>query len=771
MEIYFKIGEKLQIPNLSDFLNLDSQYFTIIDIYPGGMGYCLKLKNGSQIYAAKTIYSDFLKDNNTKDRFVFELKTWLTLSSINGIVEALLIININEIPCIISKWMDNNNLRSHMNKKEKKLFFNNILRIANTLNLVYKKYNIIHRDLKPENLLFDKNNRVFIADWGISKVIKSHIVNNDLTKISDNFNKDEIGKFLGTIQYSSPEQIKGFDSIDIQSDIYSLGCIMYEWETGNIPFSGKTIQEIVTKQLYEKPKEYSNLFNKSNYGIEKIVLKCLEKEPQNRYQNYEALIYDIKNVAQKCNLTNFDVIEDNYSTPVIGNNEIKKLLNNNVNNLRYRIIEQNDITKYINEALNLSSLGEYNKVIEILRPFYIQSLFKDIPDEPFVQQICINLSLAEKNIGNVESAIDIIRNIDFATIKPSEYFINLSQYYLLLQMYDLAETFCLEGLKQYRNDQDIIGNLIIALSSQKKFTEAIKYAKKRLDISINVNSLNEIATVYTQIAENIKNNDFINAIRNYKFAYNFLIQASNINPRALSIRYNIVNILFKLKKYEDSLNEIKKIIKLNDGKVTSISVFFIVRNYLWLGAFEIGLKYIDDIIEKISDNDKMKNQILRIRAIICLDGLSNLKGGRTSIDEKSEAFFWNIIDDKENRIYYDFEYLAQILTWKKDLETATNILYRGIKLYPDYWRFYMSLSYIYLLQNKVDLALKETNTALKLAPWREQVHSRLSEIYEYYKDKDNYYKHREEYVYIKGTKEQLYSQHADEEPDTTVTLL
>jgi len=333
---------------------------------------------------------------------------------------------------------------------------------------------------------------------------------------------------------------------------------MYEWETGNIPFNGKTIQEVVTKQLYEKPKEYSSFFNRSNYGIERIIFKCLEKEPHNRYKTYETLIHDITNVAKTNNILNFDVIEDNYSTPIIGNSEIKKLLNNNTINLGYNLIEQNDISKYINEALNLSYLGEHNKVIEILRPFYIQSLFKDIPDDAFVQQVCINLLLAEKNIGNIESAIDIIRTIDFATIKPSEYFVNLSQF----------------------------DNLTIALSSQKKFTEAINYAKKRLDTSININSLNEIATVYTQIAETIKNTDFINTIRYYKFAYNFLIQARNINPCALIVRYNIANILFKLKKYEDSLNEIKEIIKFNNDKVTSISVFYIVRNYLRLGALK-----------------------------------------------------------------------------------------------------------------------------------------------------------------------------------------
>lgn len=771
MKIHFEIGNILQIPNLSDYLGLNSQYFTIIDIIPGGMGYCLKLKNDNILYAAKTIYSDFFKDNDSKDRFIFELKTWLTLSSLSGIVKAFFVVNINDIPCIISEWMDNSNLLNYLKRKDKYLFYNSIIRIANTLDLVNKKYNIIHRDLKPENLLFDKNDKVYIADWGISKVIANHIVSNNLAETSDNLNKEYAGKFIGTIQYASPEQIKGLIDIDNRSDIYSLGCIMYEWETGTMPFMGKTLQEIVTKQLYDKPKEYSKFFKQSNFDIERIIFKCLEKNPSKRYQTYDELIFDLKNIAKKYKITTFDIIEDNYSIPIIGNNEIKKeLIDIKQNTLGYKFIEQNKINKYITEALYLSTIGEYNKVIEILRPFYIQPLFKEIPDSPFVQQICINLSLAEKNIGNVENAIEIIRTIDFASIKPAEYYINLSQYYILLEMFDLVETFCLEGLKQYPNDQDIIGNLTIALSNQKRFDEAISCAKKRLNISRNIQSLNEIATVYTSIAEAIKNTDFIKAIGYYKLSYNFLIEAKTINPRAIVVRYNIVNILFKLRKYDDSLNEIKEIIKFNNDKVKSIDIFYITRNYLWLGAFETGLQYIDNIIDKIPDDDKNKVKIQRIRSIICLDGLSQKENGRIFIEKKSEDFFWNIIDDKINRHYYDFEYVAKMCLMVRKYDLAKEILEVGINIFPNYWRFYMLLSFIYLKQNNIDLALKETEIALKLAPWREDVHYRLTEIYKLKNDKNNYYKHREKGIEYSETKKQLYSQPVDEPPDTTVTL-
>ena len=82
-------------------------------------------KYGKGIKDGKSSYEKQIESR--KIEIEFELKTWLTLSSINGIVEAILIVKINEIPCIISKWMDNGNLRSYINKKDKTLFYNNII--------------------------------------------------------------------------------------------------------------------------------------------------------------------------------------------------------------------------------------------------------------------------------------------------------------------------------------------------------------------------------------------------------------------------------------------------------------------------------------------------------------------------------------------------------------------------------------------------------------------------------------------------------------------
>jgi serine/threonine protein kinase len=735
--ISFQIGDQFSLPQLSDTLGLDSSIFTIDDIFPGGMGYCLKLKNGDNYYAAKTIYSDSINNKNSYDRFIFEIKTWLTLSAFNGVVETYTTIKINEVPCIISKWMENGNLYNYLNNKDRYLFFNSIIRIVTTLSFIYEKYNIIHRDLKPDNLLFDKKDRIFVSDWGISKIMSNYTNNNSLLEISKKLSAEENGMFMGTLQYASPEQIKSISSIDYRSDIYSLGCIMYEWETGKMPFQGRSIQELITKQLYEKPKEYSSIFKKSNFGIEDIIFKCMEKEPCNRYQSYKELISDINKIAKKYKLDDFDIIKECKNIPIIGNNDIKNILMSHTKgNIGYGIIEEEQINKYFDEALNLSALGEYSKVINILRPFYIKDLFKESSDSYFVQFVCINLSNAVKASGNVEEAIDIIRTIDYASIKPAEYYVNLSQYLIILKMFDLSESFCIEGLKQYPNDQDIIGNLIISLSYQNKFDTALKYAEMKISKN-DIHTLSETSILFLNMAENLKNTNFPNALHYYKYAYSLLNKAKLLNPTFFTTRYNLVNVLFKLKRYPESMNEIKEISDINNKSLTPIDVFYTARNYLWVGAFDNGLNFIDKILPKINDSNTIKIEIQRIRAIICLDGLahSNPQKG-IFIEQKSEEFLRGIIKDKDNRTYYDFEYLATILFWCKKYEDAIILLNTGKNIFPEYWRFYTLSSEIYLQNKNIKKSLQEAEKALQLAPWRENIYFIISNIYKYKNNKE-----------------------------------
>jgi len=129
--------EKLkELPQLSNHLNLKGDDFKVCEIIEGGMGYCLKLNHldSNNFYAAKLIYSEYLTNENSINRYINELRKWFALSSSDGIAEALTLIRLNEIPCMVSNWMENGNLRKKINEKGPFYFYQTIERIIKILD-------------------------------------------------------------------------------------------------------------------------------------------------------------------------------------------------------------------------------------------------------------------------------------------------------------------------------------------------------------------------------------------------------------------------------------------------------------------------------------------------------------------------------------------------------------------------------------------------------------------------------------------------------------
>jgi serine/threonine protein kinase len=764
-------GQILNIPYLSNIYNLSEQEFIVDNIFEGGMGSCFQIRNtiSNDIFALKMIHSDIYKDNLALEKYIFEIKTWLTLSSCNGVVEAICLLRLDEIPCVISRWMKNGNLRNILNIKEKSVFYKNIDRIISTLNLIIKKYNIIHRDLKPENILLDINNKAFITDWGIAKVVNDKNKLNNLLNSSNKISKEEVGRFSGSVYYASPEQIMGEDTIDHRSDIYSLGCIMYEWETGNVPFVGTTVQEILTKHIREAPRPFVGLFKSSNFKAENIIMKCLEKNPNNRYQTYDSLLNDIRNIGIKNKYYINDEIKELAKMPVVGNEQIKELLNDNSikkefsNDKRMFLVKGNEVDGFLIEADYLISIGENQKAIDIYRRIFISDLFKETPESFFVQNICINYSLAYSKLCNIEKAIEILRTIDFASIKPAEYFLNLSLYYLQLSMFDIAETFSRDGLKQFPNDQDIIGNLTIALTHQKKYEEALTFSKRRLALSKNVHSLMELSDIYYSLAEDNKNKDFPFAFEKYKKSYFILLEAKSLNPRFSDVRYKLADVLFKLRKYSASSNEILELNKLNNTS-NYLELFYMARNLLWTASFDSCLEFICKHNKEIDVANKKNESLLqgfimlnRVKAQCLIDNPPRSEDGRMIfIVKEADIFLSDIVKDTKHRLPSDFEYLSKITLWGRGIEESIKILLDGIKAFPNAWKLYNILAERYL-NIDFDISLENAEKALKIAPWRENIYYVLSEIYKMKNDKDKFQRYFDKAREIKEVKSRLYN--------------
>jgi serine/threonine-protein kinase len=150
---------------------------------------------------------------------------------------------------------------------------------------------IVHRDLKPENIFLlnrgGDRNFVKLLDFGIAK----------LTGEGGVPSKTRTGLVIGTPAYMSPEQCEGKGRIDHRSDIYSLGCVMYEMLTGQVPFKGEGFGEVLVRQMTEPPAPPSQLNPHVPRDLEAVVLKSLEKAKELRFQSMNEFLNAVTNPA------------------------------------------------------------------------------------------------------------------------------------------------------------------------------------------------------------------------------------------------------------------------------------------------------------------------------------------------------------------------------------------------------------------------------------------------------------------------------------------
>jgi beta-lactam-binding protein with PASTA domain/predicted Ser/Thr protein kinase len=143
---------------------------------------------------------------------------------------------------------------------------------------------MVHRDIKPGNIMLTRDGEVKVMDFGIAR-----------TSTGDTLT--QTAAVLGTASYLSPEQAQGI-TVDARSDIYSLGCVLYEMLTGRAPFTGDSPVAIAYKHVKEDPVPPGRLNGDVPDSLDAVVMKCMAKNPANRYQNAEELREDLERAAQ-----------------------------------------------------------------------------------------------------------------------------------------------------------------------------------------------------------------------------------------------------------------------------------------------------------------------------------------------------------------------------------------------------------------------------------------------------------------------------------------
>lgn len=245
----------------------------------GGMGYVYKAKDLRLQRDVALKVLDTTSDKEAIERFYLEARAMKELDHQN-IVHVFDFGEHKKQLFIAMTFVEGTSLAEVLRNKSK-LDFGAIELLAKQtargLLFAHSK-GIVHRDVKPSNIMLTHDNRVYLMDFGISYI--QELEKERLTMT---------GMAMGTPEYMSPEQCHG-DEVTLSSDIYSLGVILYEMTCGRLPFIGAKPIEIALKHVQETPPAPEIFRPEIPAGLSKLILKCLEKKPENRFHDMEEFL-------------------------------------------------------------------------------------------------------------------------------------------------------------------------------------------------------------------------------------------------------------------------------------------------------------------------------------------------------------------------------------------------------------------------------------------------------------------------------------------------
>ena len=266
---------------LTEGMFVGDRYEIISKIGTGGMSDVYKAKDHTlgRFVAIKVLKPEFSEDVNFVTKFRTEAQSAAGLEHPN-IVNIYDVGSENGMHYIVMEYVEGITLKTYIEKKGQLTFKETVsiaIQVARGIEAAHNK-GIIHRDIKPQNIIISTEGKVKVTDFGIARAASSNTISADV---------------MGSVHYASPEQARnGF--VDGKSDIYSLGIVMYEMVTGRVPFDGDTTVAVAIQHLQEEIVAPSAYAPNLPISMEKIILKCTQKNPDRRYESMTALLADLR---------------------------------------------------------------------------------------------------------------------------------------------------------------------------------------------------------------------------------------------------------------------------------------------------------------------------------------------------------------------------------------------------------------------------------------------------------------------------------------------
>ena len=299
---------------LTEGMYIADRYEIIGKIGAGGMSDVYKAKDLTlgRFVAIKVLKPEFSEDVGFVTKFRTEAQSAAALQHPN-IVNIYDVGSENGLHYIVMEYVEGITLKTYIEKKGQLSFKEAVsiaIQVGRGIEAAHNNQ-IIHRDIKPQNIMISTEGKVKVMDFGIARAASSNTISSDV---------------MGSVHYSSPEQARnGF--VDGKSDIYSLGIVMYEMVTGRVPFDGDTTVAVAIQHLQEEMVKPSAYAPNLPISMEKIILKCTQKNPDRRYENMSALLSDLRKALVSPN-EDFVVMVSPLSqdkTRVIGEEDVNRI--------------------------------------------------------------------------------------------------------------------------------------------------------------------------------------------------------------------------------------------------------------------------------------------------------------------------------------------------------------------------------------------------------------------------------------------------------------
>ncbi len=443
------------------------RYHIIEELGRGGMGVVYKghdpLLNRS--VAIKILSQQLVGNPECKDRFIREAQAAARLNHPN--ITAIYDINEHEgIYFLVFEFIQGVSLDKYM-KEHGHLSVEEALQIfipaARALDYAHQ-HGIVHRDVKPGNIMVTDNGDVKVGDFGIAWVEASQTLT-------------QPGQVIGSCFYFSPEQARG-EKVDRRADIYSLGILLYEMMAGRVPFIADNLPAVIQLHLTKEPEPPTTYNMAIPRNVEQAILRCLKKDPAERYQTVTDLIKDLQIEGAGEEPSNVSKISPSEAAlhNILGNNYYKQ------GKLDLAVMEWNKATgldPY--NALTHNNLGTALDGMGRLRDAITEyGKAVDLNPNNFVAHY--NLGSAHYRNGEIEESIEEYRTVTVLNPKFAPAYYNLGNGYFRLGKLDSAIEEWQKALILNPQFAEVLYNLGNAYYRKGRKEEAKDYWNKALEL-------------------------------------------------------------------------------------------------------------------------------------------------------------------------------------------------------------------------------------------------------------------------------------------------